>query len=152
MLKSCFVAQLLTLVEVNKFSRFQFTVLFACVCIVQLCFLQFTHSVIGQFRLVLLRLRLASVIKLEYRLFWANNLFSRTTFILVHNELKLLCVHGQRSLEVTNMPGTSKVLIFFVIFPIVIDLLIQFVTLYFLCFLFCLKKVPCPKLSPFLSA
>ena len=57
----------------------------------------------------LLRLRLASVIKLEYRLFRVNNLLNRITCLLVHIEFKLLRVPGKLSLEVTNIPGTAKV-------------------------------------------
>ena len=45
---------------------------------------------------ILLRLRLASVIKLEYSFFRANNLLNIITCILVHNVLKLLSVPGQQ--------------------------------------------------------
>ena len=45
---------------------------------------------------ILLRLRLASVIKLEYSFFRANNLLNRITCILVHNVMKLLSVPGQQ--------------------------------------------------------
>ena len=56
-------------------------------------------------------MRLASVIKLEYRVFSVDNLFYRIAYILVHDEFKLLCVPGILTLEVTNMPGTAKFMV-----------------------------------------
>ena len=41
--------------------------------------------------------------------FRVNNMFNRVTDILAHTEFKCLCVPGQLSLEVTNMPRTAKV-------------------------------------------
>ena len=63
---------------------------------------------------VFLRLRLASVIKLENRLFFrVNNLLTgslESVGILLHNLFKLLSVSGTFSVEVTNTPETHKVL------------------------------------------